>query len=158
MSIACLLLGTNIGDRLHHLASARNLITRAGTIERVSAVYRTAPWGVENQPEFYNQAVVLNTNLTPFDLLKYLKASEKDLGRMEGEPWSPRIIDLDILFMDGLILKNETLEIPHPRVRERRFALVPLMEIAPGFIDPVTGLSVAGLLEQCPDMLGVHRL
>ena len=158
MSIACLLLGTNVGDRSAQLEQARNALNEAGTILKASAVYQTQPWGMENQPEFYNQAVLLETTWSPEQLLSFLKASEFRLGRVPGEPWGPRLIDMDILFMDNLELRSAEITIPHPRVRERRFALVPLNEIASEWIDPVTGLTVARLTEECTDPLEVSPL
>ena len=158
MSIACLLLGTNVGDRSAQLERARNTLNEAGTILKASAVYQTQPWGLEKQPEFYNQAVLLETTLAPEQLLTFLKASELRLGRVPGEPWGPRLIDMDILFMDNLEIQSAEMTIPHPRVRERRFALVPLNEIASDWIDPVSGLTVARLTEACTDPLEVSRL
>lgn len=158
MSTACLLLGTNMGDRLSQLNSARNGLQAAGTILKASGLYRTQPWGIGDQPEFYNQAILLKTALSPEDLLDFLKTSEKQLGREPGIPWGPRLIDMDILFMDDLVIRSEQLSVPHPRVSERMFALVPLAEIAPDWIDPVTGLTIAQLKSQCSDTLQVVRL
>jgi 2-amino-4-hydroxy-6-hydroxymethyldihydropteridine diphosphokinase len=102
-----------------------------------SSVYETQPWGYSEQPDFYNQVVQAETHLNPVDLLTYLKKLEITLGRIETFRYGPRLIDLDLLFYDELIINSPELTIPHPRISERAFVLVPLAEIAPDFLHPV---------------------
>ena len=126
-------LGTNLGARAHNLSQALQWLAGlpGGGLSRLSSVYQTAPWGVEEQPDFYNMVVQIRTSLSPHELLAELKQVETTLGRVPGERWGPRLIDLDILLYEGVEIADETLQIPHARVRERQFVLVPLAEIAP---------------------------
>ena len=103
---------------------------------------------MKDQPRFINMAVKIETVLDPEDLLRLLKKIERDAGRTEGPRWGPRIIDLDILFYDHLIMKTDELEIPHPGIPEREFVLTPLAEIAPGLIHPVLKKPMKELLEK----------
>ena len=155
MHTAFLLLGSNLGDRRTNLEHAISLLKRAGEIISVSAVYETAPWGRGDQPSFLNQAVSLRTGHEPEALLRQLKEVEAEVGRKESFTWGPREIDVDILAIDQITCRTETLTIPHPRLAERRFALVPLSEIAPGLMIPGTDADVNGLLKNCADPLEV---
>lgn len=153
---AWLLLGGNIGDRMLHLAEARASIERTcGSISKASAIYQTAAWGKENQPDFLNQALEIETELSPIDLLSQLLEIEKELGRLRLERWAERTIDIDILYFGDEIIKLPELNIPHPRVQLRRFALVPLVEIAPNLVHPELHKTSGQLLESCPDVLEV---
>ena len=115
-------------------------------IVAVSSFYETAPWGVEEQPPFLNLAVEVVTGLEPRELLKLLKQIEGELGRIEAGRWGPRLIDLDIIYYGGRVIKEDGLTIPHPRLHERGFVLAPLSEIAPDFVDPVSKKTAAQLL------------
>lgn len=135
--IAYLCLGSNIGDRSSNLHKAASLLDPKVHIETLSPIYQTEPWGYSDQPTFLNQVIKSDTDLEPFDLLEFVKGIEVSMGRQETFRFGPRIIDLDILFYDDLILDTPKLTIPHPRIRERAFVLIPLAEIAPELLHPV---------------------
>jgi 2-amino-4-hydroxy-6-hydroxymethyldihydropteridine diphosphokinase len=130
---ALLGLGANLGDPVATLNEAKVRLGRIGRVTAASALYRTPPWGVLEQPPFVNAALALDTELDPDALLAALKALERDLGRVAAERWGPRAIDLDILDVDGVRRSDPNLTLPHPRLFERAFALVPLAEIEPAF-------------------------
>ena len=135
--IVYLALGTNLGDRSTNLRAAFKAMSPEIKVIVESKVYETPPWGYEDQPAFLNMAVKGETVLKPESLLKRLKQLEVQLGREQSFRWGPRLIDIDILFYDDLILESESLTIPHPRLHERAFVLVPLADIAPDFVHPV---------------------
>lgn len=153
-------IGSNLGDRI---ANCRNAVRRiaAGstmTLIKESSLYETEPWGVTGQGPFINSAIEVDTMLEPLELFAFLKSIESEMGRAKSERWGPRVIDLDIIFYGDKIVTGESLTIPHPSVRERAFVLVPLNEIAPDFIDPVTGKRVSGLLKELSDKGGVKKV
>ena len=137
-SVAYLALGSNLGDRRANLeqALARLAEVPGVSIARVSRRYRTAPWGVTEQPEFLNLAVEIRANLSPQDLLAATKQIERRLGRTSTERWGPRVIDIDILMYDAIAMESDDLVLPHPGMVERAFVLVPLADIAPDLILP----------------------
>jgi len=147
--IVYLALGTNLGDRLANLKQAISALTPQLEVKAKSQVYETLPWGVEDQPKFLNQVIKANTYLDPEPLLKHLKRLEVALGRKESVPNGPRLIDMDILFYDDLVLDKASIVIPHPRLHERGFVLLPLMEIAPNLVHPVNKKSVREMAELC---------
>lgn len=155
-----LLLGGNLGDKKSIFAEARKLLNeRIGPITAESAIYETEPWGFESDDLFWNQALEIATGLLPLEILAQTRKTELDLGRIRKEiQYSSRVIDIDILFLDDLILNEEQLIVPHPRIQERRFVLVPLCEIAPGLIHPVFQKSIHELLTECPDQLKVIEI
>lgn len=140
-------LGTNLGDRAANLRSAISALAPSMRVVRESSIYETAPWGFEDQSHFLNMVVEAETDLAPLDLLKYLKTLETELGRTPTFRYGPRLIDLDILFYDELILQKPELTIPHPRLHERAFVLVPLADLAPNFIHPVLQKTIQQLLD-----------
>ena len=151
-----LLLGSNIGSRRANLKSAREAIElNIGTWLNNSSIYETAPWGKADQPNFYNQAIELETNLSPDSLLTELLEIEKNLGRTRQDVWGERTIDIDILFYGNEIIETDRLKIPHPQLQYRRFALMPLNEIAPSLIHPLLERNIQQLLKDCPDPLSV---
>lgn len=136
MPIVYLAIGTNLGDRLANLQTAVDALPPEVAVLKKSRVYETLPWGYEDQPAFLNMAIRAETELAPEALLKYLKDLELKLGRETSFRWGPRLIDIDILFYDDLVFDTPTLTIPHPRLHERAFVLVPLAEIAPDLMHP----------------------
>ncbi len=158
MNTAYLLLGGNEGDREQNIERAIALLNEhAGNITLRSHIYQTAAWGKTDQPDFLNIAVAMQTELIAENLLKMILQCEQQLGRFRTEKWGQRTIDIDILFYNNSIIQQEDLTIPHPYLHERRFALVPLNEIAPSYIHPILKQSVTDLLAICPDMLEVTR-
>jgi 2-amino-4-hydroxy-6-hydroxymethyldihydropteridine diphosphokinase len=159
MTRAYIGLGSNIGDRRAALEEAvRRLEAGAGRVAARSSIYRADPVEVIDQEEFLNQALALDTALEAADLLDRCLDIERAMGRVRTRDKGPRVIDLDLLFHGDAILKGRELEVPHPRLHLRRFVLAPLAEIAPGLRHPVLGLTVAVLLDRCPDRSGVDRL
>jgi len=154
-----LLLGSNEGNRVGWLNECIALLRQyAGKVAAQSAVYETAAWGVEDQPDFLNMAVQLETALLPMELLEVINNIEKQLGRQREVKWGQRTLDIDILLYGSQMVNHPRLTIPHPYMQQRRFALVPLAEIAPSFVHPVLKKTVGELLADCPDMLEVQKV
>jgi 2-amino-4-hydroxy-6-hydroxymethyldihydropteridine diphosphokinase len=139
-------LGSNVGNRAAYLESAREGLRRKISLEEVSPIYETKPWGFTSQPNFLNQVVRCTTNLEPHDLLVFLKSLEAQLGRIPTFRYGPRQIDLDILLFDDLVLDSPDLTLPHPHLHERAFVLVPLADLAPASVHPILNSSIQDLL------------
>jgi 2-amino-4-hydroxy-6-hydroxymethyldihydropteridine diphosphokinase len=151
-----LALGTNLGDRFANLQAAMAVLPPAGHVLAQSPVYETPPWSLVDQPAFLNMVLKGETQLAPLALLAHLKHLESDLGRLPTIRWGPRRIDMDILFYGELILDTPELVIPHPRLHERAFVLVPLADLAPGLVHPRLGKTIRQLLVKV-DTTGVKR-
>jgi 2-amino-4-hydroxy-6-hydroxymethyldihydropteridine diphosphokinase len=151
-----LALGSNLGDRRHNLEAAIAALPPAVRVLERSPLYETAPWGETDQPDFLNMVLKGETRLAPAALLARLKRIETDLGRLPTIRYGPRLIDLDILFYDSLVLSTPELTIPHPRLHERAFVLVPLADLAANLVHPVLGKPIRDLLAGI-DLTGVKR-
>ena len=154
-----LLLGSNLGDSLAMLNKAKDLIaSEIGQVINLSSIYSTKAWGVEDQADFLNQVLEVDSVLSPVEFLTRANEIEKKLGRVRHVKWHSRIIDIDILYFGSEIIKTEKLTIPHPENENRSFVLVPMAEIAPEFIHPELRLSQQQLLDKCRDGLGVVKM
>lgn len=158
MNTAYLLIGGNLGNRSAYLQEAIHEIGQScGNIVHSSAIYETAAWGLTDQPNFYNQALAVQTELSPEKLMQQLLRIEEKMGRKRTIKLGPRIIDLDILLIDELVISSGLLTLPHPALPDRRFALLPLNEIAPALVHPVLHKTIQQLLKECTDELNVQK-
>jgi 2-amino-4-hydroxy-6-hydroxymethyldihydropteridine diphosphokinase len=154
-----LLLGSNLGNREKFISDALLLIEeQVGEILLTSAIYETAAWGNTDQPNFLNLAIVVQTALSPLQLLEAVLAIEQRLGRIREERWGARVIDIDIIFYGNEIIDvPQKLQIPHPELQNRRFVLLPLNEITPNFVHPILGQNISKLLVNLTDELTVFK-
>lgn len=159
MNTAFLLTGGNLGNRKETLAQTKDLIAeQCGAVVATSSLYETAAWGNTNQPAFLNQALQLETTLTARQLMRRLLKLEKLMGRVRKEKYGPRIIDIDILLFNNEVHNYQLLKLPHPEMQNRRFALLPLNEIAKDYIHPVLKKTIKELLKDCKDELEVKKV
>ncbi len=158
MNKAFLLTGGNLGDRQQNLSTARTCITeQCGKIIAASSLYETAAWGNTDQPAFLNQALEISTLFNARQLIRRLLKIEKQMGRVRKEKYGPRLIDIDILLFNNETHNYHFLKLPHPEMQKRRFALLPLAEIAPDEIHPVLNKTITALLKECKDELEVKK-
>ena len=151
-------LGSNLGDRKANLEKALQFLGQTLSVEQISSVYETHPMGNEEQPLFLNAVCRVATDIGPFQLLSLIKGIEVALDRVPSFPNAPRPIDIDILLYGNLIIEAAELVIPHPRLEERAFALVPLAEIAPDLIHPISGRSIQDLMSGVQGQAGVSKI
>ncbi len=157
-ALAYIGMGANLGDRLATLNQAVERLRDLGQVRSVSAIYETDPVGFTDQPAFLNAAVCLETRLVSADLMANLLRTECDLGRVRTFPNAPRTIDLDLLLVDDVIVETADVMVPHPRLHERSFVLVPLADIAPDVVHPILDISVSGLLKRLGPVIGVRQI
>jgi 2-amino-4-hydroxy-6-hydroxymethyldihydropteridine diphosphokinase len=159
MNKAYLLIGGNIGQRKQYLQQALVLLQQqCGKIVKQSGYYETAAWGKTDQPAFLNQALILHTPLQAEELIHSTLNIEVRMGRQRQEKYSSRIIDIDILLFNQHVVDTPLLQVPHTQLANRRFALVPLHEIAPRYQHPLLHKTIGQLLKECPDLLEVKKL
>ncbi len=152
-------LGSNLGDRFKYISIAIFFIKKMiGVVLKRSSYYETEAWGNKNQKDFINQAIVVETNLSPEEVLDSIQKIEYNLGRIKAEKWGARIIDIDIIFYDSEIIKNGDLKIPHPELTNRNFVLIPLNEIIPDFEHPELFKTITKILSECLDSCNVRKV
>ena len=158
MNTVYLSLGSNLGNRVKYLNDALSLIEKEiGKIVKRSSLYETEPWGIRDQSMFINMTACVITNLSPALLLKTILEIEQKLGRIRNQKWHERIIDIDILFYNDVVINELELIIPHPYLHERKFVLDPLNEIASVFNHPVLQITIKDLLLICSDKTNVKK-
>jgi len=156
MSLVFLILGGNRGNTEEIFLQAIDLVTsNIGPITVRSSLYKSDPWGFDSDV-FMNQVITVRTDLSPQDLLAQIQYIENQLGRVRiSQDYEARTIDIDLLYFDNLVFSSSDLTIPHPRIADRKFVLIPLAEVAPDLTDPDTGMTVQEMLLKCKDTSGV---
>ena len=155
--MVCLQLGSNKGDRRAALEDAILKLSAIVEIASKSSIYETAAWGKTDQRNFYNQLLLVKTNINPFKLLRKTQELEIKMGRLKKEKWGERLIDIDIIYYYQKVIYSPTLNIPHILFADRKFVMEPLVEISSDWVDPVTKLTAKHLLEKCEDITEVKR-
>jgi 2-amino-4-hydroxy-6-hydroxymethyldihydropteridine diphosphokinase len=158
--IAYIGIGSNLGDKLHHCKKAISQILEFDCHKLLakSSLFKTQAMGYTSQDWFVNGVIKIETDLEPHELLRTLKAIERQLGRTETFRWGPRTIDLDILFFDDIEIHTEELQIPHPLIQNRQFVLIPLAEIDRNLIHPILNKTIQELLNDFKEDQGVEKL
>ncbi|SHN28934.1 2-amino-4-hydroxy-6-hydroxymethyldihydropteridine diphosphokinase [Mucilaginibacter sp. OK098] len=159
MNNVFLLLGSNLGNRQHFMQEAIKLIElRIAPVIKASSIYETQSWGKTDAPDYLNQVVVIETDISAREVLRKILAIELILGRRREEKWGSRTIDIDILFYGAEIINEEGLHVPHPELHKRRFTLEPLAEIAPDLVHPAINKSILLIKNELKDSLIVKKL
>ena len=154
-SVVFIGIGANLGPVHENFTRALRSIELRARVVAVSSLYESDPVGPQDQPKFTNAVVKAETELSPFELLDYLKTIEKEIGRKKTKRWGPRVIDLDIIFYGNLVISTDSLVIPHPRAHERRFVLEPLLEIEPDAWHPAKNMAVRDICSGLGDSQGI---
>ena len=157
LAIAYLGLGSNLGEREKNLRQALTLLSLKVNLDEVSSLYETEPVGYKEQPLFLNLVCRITTNSSPEELFRLAKNIETRMGRVPSFPNAPRIIDIDILFYDNKIMETQHLTIPHPRLKDRAFVLIPLAEIAPNLVHPKLDKNITQLANDVKGQKGVRK-
>lgn len=162
MAEVYLLLGSNLGKKSENIKNAVLAIgAKIGSVNDLSSLYQSPPWGFQHEEDFINQLIVVNTSLSAQDILRHILIIETAIGRVKNkfsEVYEPRLIDIDILYYDDLVLDSDTLQIPHPQIQNRKFALIPLCEVNPDFVHPVLRICQSELLVLCQDSAKVVKI
>ncbi len=154
----CIQLGSNKEDRLAILRNAKSMLLNKLRIINEGDIFVTSAWGIVDQPDFYNQLILMESELNPYELVRFTQKVELDLGRVRGKKWGPRIIDIDIIYYDNKVIYSPELCIPHKHMNERKFILEPLLELDKTWVHPVEKMGIVALLERCKDKGKVKRL
>jgi 2-amino-4-hydroxy-6-hydroxymethyldihydropteridine diphosphokinase len=158
MADVVIAMGSNLGDSLEYLKLALLEIRQLGSVQKIASLYKSSAYGYRDQPDFLNTVLILNTNLTPPDLLNNLKEIERKLGRTATIRWGPREIDLDIILYNQQCINTAELTVPHPDFHNRIFVLQPLSEIALEMKSPVHNMSIMDLLGKCENRSHIEQL
>lgn len=159
MKTVYLITGSNLGNRFNNLLTGKLQIGKFYSIDAYSSIYKSEPWGYVDNTDYLNQVIVIKTNDSAGKVLETILSIEKVMGRTRrGKGYTARTIDIDILFYEHEIINQENLKIPHPRLHERKFALLPLVEIVPTMIHPVFGKTVSELLDICEDTSTIKKI
>lgn len=152
-------LGGNLGNTLEIFKNVYPILEKKiGPILQFSSIYQTKAWGNTQQADFLNQVLELRTDLEPQALLLEILSIESDFGRIRKQQWEARILDLDILFYGQQVIQESNLQVPHPFLAQRKFVLIPLVEIAPDWTHPILKKSIQNLVQECPDVSEVRKL
>ena len=142
MNLVYLSIGTNLGNKIENLKNAISRLSSIVTINSISSVYETEPLNVQKQDNFLNIAIEVQTNFSPLELIEKLKKIESEMGRVLSESNKPRIIDIDIIFYNSIILDEVRIQVPHPRAHKRAFVIFPIMDLNPAFVHPILNKSL----------------
>lgn len=157
LNIVFIGVGANLGPVHENFTRALRSMEKCARVLAVSSLYESDPVGPQDQPKFTNAVIKVETELSPFELLDHLKTIEKEIGRKKTKRWGPRVIDLDIIFYEDLVISTDSLVIPHPRAHERRFVLGPLLEIEPAAWHPVKNMAVRDIYSRLGNSQAISK-